>query len=357
MKKNILLILLNAFLYSQYYHTYRTAESLSMGETRLSVYHNTRSFLDNPALLVGQRSDFTILSTQIKIDSKSFDYLDFVNNHEDDFDNLSAEKESSEYKQALDNIQNDIRPFENSTIRNQLSLGIGMVKNDIGFHLQHVSTLHIRPDILLTPKFVISNTNEVMLAIGYGRKVEEISKKLKLGVNFKYFTKNTFDNLLFDMVRLSSATAVDYILDTIPAMTTGYSVEIGGLYQFTDDIIFSAVIRNFPGSYLDEHPGLFFDFGARWQYYGVEAVAEYSDFFNIFERPFAQHLHMGFRYTIPYVQVIDVRYGYNQGFPTIGVGLNLAFFHFNYAFHQKAYSDFLFDDVGKSHTIEIRFSF
>ena len=354
--KQILITLLMTFYVciSQYYHEFRTVESLSMGETRLSVFHNTRSFLANPALLVGQKAEFNIFSVMLKLDSKAFDYLDFVNDHQVDFDGLEAEKETELYKTSLDNIQNALRPFENEAIRNQVNFGIGLVRDNFGFMIQEVSTLHIRPDILFTPKFELSNANEFSITVGYGHQVNE---KLKLGMNFKFFTKNHIEKLLFDVVRLSNQDAADFILDTLPAMTTGYSTVFGGLYQFWPDLSFSAVIRNFPGTHLDENPGVFFDFGAMYERYGVQAVFEYSDLFNVYDQPFAQHLHLGFRYKIPYISdYMEVRAGFNQGFMTVGTGFDLYFFHINYAFHQKAYSTYLLDQVGKSHVFEVRFA-
>ncbi|MCB0278598.1 MAG: hypothetical protein KDD94_03800 [Calditrichaeota bacterium] len=354
MKKIISFSIILLSLNAQYYHEFRTVEALSMGETRLSIYHNTRSFLANPALLVGQKAEFNVFSAMIKLDSKAFDYLDFVNSHDQDFKDLEADKETDTYKNALENIQTALRPFENQSIRNQVNFAIGLVRDNFGFMLQEVSTLHIRPDILFTPKFNLSNANEVSVTMGYGR---QITDKLKLGVNFKFFTKNHIENLLFDVVRLSNQDATDFILDTLPAMTTGYSAIIGGLYQFWPDLTFSGVIRNLPGNHLDENPGVFFDFGAMYERYGVQAVFEYTDLFNIYELPFVQHLHFGFRYKIPYVyDYLEARIGFNQGFFTAGAGLDLYFFHLNYAFHQKAYSQYLLDEIGKSHVLEIRFA-
>jgi hypothetical protein len=360
MTKVLLALIINAFMFSQYFHELKTTQSLGMGGTKLFNYYNTRSVLDNPSLVSDRGLEISVLDFKINADASIYDIIDYVNNHEDDFDNLSEyseDKENPIYKNSIQRIKDDLRPLENIEYRTQISPGLGIVFNGFALNIYNTTTLEIRPDVVFTPKVTVNAASDMNIAFAVGQR---FTKKLQIGAALRARLRGTADELLFDIINVASNgdDLENIVTDTLKeSLNTGVSVDFGAIYDFNKQMRFAASLRNFPGT-IEGDKQVHLDLGVEYDIWLVKAIFEVHDFFGTYGNSYWHNIHMGARMHLPFFKRISVSAGLNQGFPSIGIDMDLWYAQLAYSYYQQSFSaSSLTQDKTNFHSINFRLFF
>ena len=358
--KILLSILINTTVFSQYFHELKTTQSLGMGGTKLFNYYNTRSVISNPSLVSDRNLEVSIIDLKVNFDNSLSDIINYIIDHEEDFENLdtySEDKENPIYKNSIERIKNDLRPLENIEYRLQVNPGFGIVFNGFALNVYNTTSLEVRPDVLFTPKVTVNAASDMNLAIAVGQR---FTKKLQIGASLRARYRGAANELLFDIVDIAGKgeNFGDIITDTLKqSLNFGVSVDFGAIYDFNKRMRFAAVLRNFPGT-VEGDKKVHLDLGVEYDIWLVKAIFEIHDFFGTYGNSYWHNFHMGARMHLPFFKRISVSAGLNQGFPSAGIDINLWYAQLAYSYYQQSFSpSSLTQDKTNFHSMQLRFFF
>jgi|GEM_PF-895462 len=289
----------------------------------------------NPALLASKSFKLTLAGVQVQTSTAFFDVIDYMVDHSDDFKKLdqkyTPKLTAKESDALIEQLRRDAAPLDNIWYRGQAVPSIGVNISNFAFGIYNVSSLQIRPDVgLLIPKFQVQVFNDLVFALGYGRQFME---NLALGANLKIIRRNSAPIMKIQVEEING------LEDTweegraeLKEAKSGYGLDLGAVYDLAPNLKLGATLQDFLGQIDGINTPTNLRIGVFSQPLPrLNLAAELEDFFNREGEKLFNKFHLGAEYQVP---VLRFRLGFNQGYPTAGVGLDLRLIQFNYTYYR-----------------------
>lgn len=307
----------------------------AMGGISVSNAKGTFAYTYNPAVLAKGESQFTLAGIQTAFSNEFFDVIDYALDNSDNFrkldKNYQPKLSTQQSDSVIDYLRREAVALDNIWYHANLIPSIGLTMNNIGVSIYSNGCFAVRPDVgIIVPKFHVQLYDDLILALGYGKYYR---KNLAFGMNLKIIRR--FETPLVKI----QIEEVDNFNDTLEeAMEDmqrgkwGYGIDLGALYHFRPNLNIGVMVQDFLGQVDAINTPMNVKIGVHYQHSPQLALGgEIVDFFNRRGEHLFSKIHLGAEYEL---SILRGRLGINQGYPTIGVGINLWVLQFNYTFYR-----------------------
>jgi hypothetical protein len=304
---------------------YYNIRSLGMGGAGVATGKGVEAMVYNPALLAQVPFDLALPRIRIEFTDDLFEIIKFATDHQDDFANYKSLPPDAG-KKFLD----DMAPFDDKWVRFNLAPAVGLSLQRIAVLGYNNTRGGIRLDKgIYTPRTYAEGVMDNVVTGGISLPA---MPGLDVGLGIKYI-----DRRESGLVKLSASSLggnkkiIQDVIDKISESKTGYGVDVGGIYKLTESIQLGFVMQDLLGKVGDDDLRLNVRAGACWHpVRGLTLAADIVDLLNRGSDAALKKVHLGAEVDVP---VLKLRVGINQGYPTIGVGLNLLILQIEYAYY------------------------
>jgi len=368
---------------------------LSMGGAFVAVADDQNIFNFNPAGMVQRTGgEFTLLEVAGGVAQDTLEVLDFISDNESDLTNIGTSPRRAELVNEIKNNISKLNPrvYVAADIASYVSgpsfMGLPL---HVGFGAFGVidASFNLNPGILI-PNISYTINNDLIFPLSLAKrwKAPIIPGRIGVGVTGKIIRRSQVSRQNQSILELDD-------LETPPIATgTGFGMDLGFLYQPTDRFNLGMMVRDFGGTNLsfdkvDAEDGFqalperdttirprtdigialvpekilfFLPTTDRWtlsadvrDVFNKEHHILFEDGFkNVIGEDFYTHLHLGaeFRYWF-----FRFRGGFNQGYPTFGLGLDIPLLKLDYAFYSVELGDQAGDLRQGNHIVSLAFRF
>jgi len=344
---------------------YRGVRPLGMGGAFLAVSDDHNAFFYNPAgITQREKATFTLFELPIGISKDLFDTYKFFSDNQDDledFEDLDIDRQQELVTDVIARITHN---------RNHITAGFPNI-NYIGgpsslvqwgwgvFGIYDVK-LKVNRGII-APNVDMWGSVDAIVIVPVAHKIEYlplmVPGNLSVGANLKYINRWRIEEKKISILQFEQ-------FDPDLQKGKGVGIDLGALYQLTDKWQFAMAITDFGGTKIDYEsvdvdggvdkpagsgvitPSWDVGFAYRpdsipyWPGKRLETkdiltlVVDVNDITDsdegLFKATFFTKLHMGAELNL--FKQLKVRGGFNQGYPTLGLGLSALFLHIDYAF-------------------------
>jgi hypothetical protein len=304
---------------------HQNIRSLGMGGAGVATGKGVESMVYNPALLAQVPFDLAIPRLRIEISDDMLEVIKFAVDHQDEF----AEFEDLE-PGAATKFLDDMAPFDDQWVNFMLAPAIGLSLQRIGFLGYSSTQLGVRLDKgIYSPRVYAEGYSDNVFTGGLSLPA---TPRLDIGVGIKYIDRRSSGLIKLSASALGDNQEVlEEVNDQIEESKTGFGVDIGGIYEFTDAIDIGFVLQDFLGKVGDDDLSLNVKAGVAWELApGITLAGDLVDLMNRRSDSAFKKVHLGAEFDIP---IVKARFGLSQGYPTIGLGLSLLILQFDYAFY------------------------
>lgn len=363
--------------------------------TAIADDHNTFNF--NPAGMVQRTgAQFTLLEIAAGGAQDTKEAYDFISDNEDDltnFENLSQARQ----EQLINEISNDIsklnpRVYAAGDVASFVSgpSFLGMPVH-VGFGGFFVVDASFRLDTgVLVPNisYEVNNDIVVPLSVAHRWDMPLLPGRIGVGATGKYIRRSKIEQERLSVLQLDDLEAPPF------ATGNGLGMDLGLLYQPTDRVNVGAMVKDFMGTKLkydmvaaeDGYPQqpsrssvirASTNFGVavtpkkllwlvptsdRWTFsadvWDVFNEDDHVLFENGFRKPFGEnlytHLHAGAEYRWWFLRF---RGGVSDGYPTMGLGLDIPLLKLDYAYYSRELGRLAGDLRQENHVISLALRF
>jgi len=312
--------------------------TLGMGGAGIATATGSFSYIYNPALLVKEKFSLTLPGIQFAFGDNFFEIIDYAVENEENF--LMLDEESSATQAEKDSLLNFLRieaaQLDNIWYKTSITPYFGMVVKNIGISMYNVTNLATKVDVgIIVPKLKIYAYDDLVLSLGYGFQYNE---KLALGFGAKFIRR--FESPVFK-VQIEEAAGFEETFEEgfeeMKEGETGFAADVGALYQFNEKLMFAAVAQDLLGKVGANTIPLNFKLGMMYQLNNkLQLAADIEDFFNNDGDKFVNKIYFGAEYRLP---IISFRFGFGQGYPAVGLGLNLWIMDLAYTLYSTEVTD------------------
>ncbi len=296
-------------------------------------------------------------------------------------------------EKGLKDISSALTDLSNSNKNNQYQAVINRIPSDFalkasfqpagvtfgGFGIGVFNAMEMRAQILnpSSPKVKIQGASDLAPMMTYGTTASAFDMPLKVGISAKYVLRGRIINTLTkDNIVEKSAT--DILNGTVTAnigvaSLSGISFDMGLLSPIGDSAQWGLVVHNIGGTLSGSYSGSNSETGSYsetlpmylslgyaqrikaddWAYIGkVIGDFEYTADVNFVYRDIYKNIHMGLEKDLV-GDIMSVRLGLNQGYPTIGLGFDLKLIRIQYAYSTDEKGSYIGDDPVAFHSFEI----
>jgi len=318
---------------------------MGMGGLTTTIGTNAHTFFYNPALLNRQKFSLEIPSVGVGLDNDAIDVMNFINDHQDDFENFE-DLTPEEQDQFLE----DSQAFDNKWVGVQAEPYIGFAVNGLGVGAYSVTHANVKIDQgVFVPAVGMRGFMDVVIGAGIGREITIMGKTFEMGITGRYVQRRSVSPIRVSAQDANDAEdIVQTALDELEDAKTGFGVDVGMVRSMKLDLMgkgldldYAVVIQDLIGS-LDGYIKPNVKIGAmihmpftnlvmipRW-----DVGIEINDFFNRQGVNFFQRINIGTEVSL-LSGFLKARGGFHQGYPTIGAGLSLLVIHLDYAFFTR----------------------
>lgn len=313
--------------------------SLGMGGAGVASAHGAYSYVYNPALLTRQGFTLSIPGLEAEIGEKFLDLLDFVVDNRENFEKLNKSSAYVSHEEKAEIIK-DLRAggaeFDNIWHRGTVFPAFGIVIKNFAFSVYNISQFAGKIDVgIIVPKVQIQAISDLVFSFGYGHQVNE---KLSMGVGLKLIKRYESPLMKLQVEEMSNMSEIiDEGLAEMKQEKRGYGFDIGALYKLTPNLEIAAMAQDILGDVEDVATPFNFKLGMQYLYnQNLILAADIDDFFNRDGDKFVNKIYLGGEYRF---SVLRFRLGFGQGYPAIGLGLNLKVVQVNYAYFTREIAD------------------
>ncbi len=346
---------------------YMDVAQMGMGGLTTMIDGSAHSLFYNPALLNRQKLAVDFSPAGIGATSNMFDMIDFVDKHQDEFENF----DDLTMQEKID-FANASATFDNRWVGAQASPYLGAAWRGYAAGAYAVSQADVKLDQgVLVPAVVMRGYIDAVFGAGYGRKLAIINKEWELGATARFVQRRTLNTT---RITARDAESVDDIgqtaLDELKNEISGFGLDLGmirtvqpGWLGRPVDVDFGVVIQDFVG-YLDGYvkPNVKIGALAHVPYVsklwlpravvGMEAV----DFFNRQGVNILQRINIGSEIYTAY-NFLAIRGGFHQGYPTWGAGLNFRVLKIDYAYFTRELGTRPGQSPESTHRVQMTFGY
>jgi len=304
---------------------HQNIRSLGMGGVGVATGKGVEAMVHNPALLAYVPFDLAIPRIRLELSDDFFDIVRFAVDHQEEFaeiDQLDAERA----RQFLD----EMAPFDDQWVNFFIAPAVGLSLQRVGLIGYSSTQAGIRLDKgIYTPRVYAEGVMDNVVSAGLSLPA---TPHLDVGASFKYI-----DRRESGLVKLNASALKDNgevlqeVLDKISESRTGYGIDLGAMYKFSQTLRLGFVLQDALGRVGDDDLKLNAKAGVYWKFAkGVTLAGDIEDLLNRNSDSAFKKLHLGAELDVP---VLKLRVGISQGYPSVGVGMHLLMIQFDYAYY------------------------
>jgi len=308
---------------------YNTMRDRAMGNVGILSAKGATAFINNPALLTRGNVSISPVTIQFFLNNNFLELGDFIGDNNEDFANFDSLSPGK-----LDTLYTDLNKIDNRWMKLGFPVSAGITIKNLGFAFYGTPNLEVKIDkgIYEPTAFGRGNFDRV-ITFGLGLGLDFLVPGLKGGVGVKLITRKEIPEIKFGFSEITSGEDIigDLLEDSLSISRTGVAFDIGGLYKMSDGFEVGFVLADLFGS-LDndslagDTSGTDFEtnlkVGARMNLpFRIKGEIMVVDLLNKRDTNFYNRVHIGAEMDLV---ILKIRGGFNQGYPTYGVGINLA---------------------------------
>ena len=306
--------------------------SQAMGGTGITMPRGSFGYVYNPAILSDRKFNLSLVGLNVDLSKGFFDVINYMRDNSSNFKKLgkdSANVSVDEKSQIMQELRVDATKLDNIWFKPVLTPLVGATIQNFGVGMYNVARLGVKLDVgIIDPSIKAFAQDDLVLSFGYG---QHIAKNLAVGIGAKIirrFESGTID-IAIEQTEGMNAT-IDTSFDQLKKGKTGFGIDIGAIYRWSDKIKFSAAVQDFFCQIGADNPPMNLKLGMAYQYHKqFQVFADVENIFNTNGEQFINKIHLGAEYQMP---VLSFQAGFNRGYPTIGVGVDVWVLRFNYAY-------------------------
>ncbi|MBN2090729.1 hypothetical protein JW964_14045 [candidate division KSB1 bacterium] len=349
MKKMIIFLLMWVIIFSQFNFAkdytraveYKLLRNEAMGGAGIAGAKGTFSFLYNPAFLGEKKFHLTLADVQFVFADHFIDLVNYMVDNNDDFKKLnndySPKLTAQQSDSLIDYLRREAVVLDNNWYQGRLIPAIGLTVGNFALGVYNTANVALLGDIgIVIPKVNIKVYNDLVFNLGYG----------------KYFTDNLSIGTNFKMIRRFEAPVIKLQIEEMNNMQdtweagseefkqgqNGFGIDLGALYHINERLRMGVVCQDFLGQIDNQNTPMNLKIGALFQPTPeLSLVGEFRDLFNYQGDNFFKKVNLGGEFRMP---ILRLRAGVNQGYPSIGGGIDLRFIQLNYAYIQYEAGNF-----------------
>lgn len=324
---------------------------LGMGNAFVAVAEDRNVLYYNPAGLAHlERTRISGVGLHGGIDHKFFEVLNFISDNEEnfsDFDNVDQEFYDSLAPYDDRWVAADVHAYSDFTRPN---LGIGLFTNGrVQFKIDRG---------VYEPRVYAEITDDIVGVIGAGMELGRFD--VRVGGALKGVWRRETSRALTALEIADFEP--DEILDDLESAEPGFSMDLGMTWHREGSRwTTGAVLRDAAGYIGGEGIDTALDLGASWRPVSnsgglLRSVLLAADLRNSLQEDVSlgNKIHLGAEVSIP---VLSVRGGFNQGYPSVGMSLNIPFLTLDYALYGRELGAFPGDEGQFMHAFEVRIGY
>jgi len=320
------------------------AAQLGMGGiTTVARGHNAHAVFYNPALLNHREFDLDISLISGGLDDDAVEVIDFIDAHQNEFDDFEELTFAEQNRFIMDSQQ-----FDNKWVSVALSPFSGMAIENIGTAVYSVILADVKVDHgVFIPAVGMRGYQDNVLGFGLGLPIKLTGKEINFGFSLRFIERRTFKPL---RVSAADADELDQVIETsfdeFEKTENGFGFDIGlihtlpvNLLGWNTDLDIGIVAQDLIGvldSYMipNINIGAITPLPASLSPLNCDVAVEFTDLFNRQGVGLVQRLNLGAEKNI-LSNIISLRCGLHQGYPTFGLGLKLLFIEGDYAYFTR----------------------
>ena len=327
---SLLLLLLASNVFAQPRGVfYNTMRDKAMGNVGILSAKGATAFINNPALLTRGKVNISPITLQLFLNNNFVDLGNFINDNAKDleaFDSLRISK--------VDSIYDELNSIDNRWMKVGVPVSAAITLKNLGFAFYATPNLELKIDKgIYEPRVFGRGTFDKVMTFGFGKGLDFLAPGLKGGVAVKLITRDDIPEVKLGFSEITSGgdAAEDLLEDSLQVSRTGVAFDIGGLLKMSDGLEVGFVLADLFGSLDNDSLALdssATDFetnlkiGARIDLpFRIKGEVMIVDFLNRQDTNIFNRVHIGAEMDLV---VLKIRGGFNQGYPTYGLGVNLA---------------------------------
>jgi hypothetical protein len=309
--------------------------ALGMGDAFVAYGDNVGAFIYNPALLA-QMNGFKIAipDLQVSVNNEFYDVIDYMVDNQDkfeDWDSLSATEKNE--------LVNGMKSFDDRWVDVAARPLAGVIlPMGVGLAVYDNLLMKVKLDRgIWEPRGYADLRNDLVFIGGYARSV---SPKLAVGGNIKFISRRYSGAIKLNASQFGEMDEIyEDVSDSLESAKSGFGLDVGAVYNFMPNLDFGASIIDLIGTVDGDKTPINFRIGAAYNvtggfmtnpfFKGLTIAADLDDMFNRDGDHLFNKLHIGADLRMRFV---DLRCGFNQGYPCFGVGLNLYILSLDYTY-------------------------
>ena len=305
---------------------YNTMRNRAMGGVGIISARGATAFINNPALLNRGKVSVSPFSLQLLFNNSFVELGDFLSDNLENFanfDSLSSEE--------LDTIYQDLNSIDNRWMKLGLPLSSAITVRNIGIAIYGDIGGELKIDKgIYEPRFFAKGILDRVITFGYGKGVDFVMPGLKAGAAVKIITRQEAKELKLGFSDLEDwEDAISALQDSLSSGKTGFGIDIGGLYSLNDKIELGFVIADIIANIEDDDIAPNLKLGASYKLLNrISGEINFVDFFNTDGTNFFKRVHIGGEIDL---LILKLRGGFYQGYPSFGLGINLAIIQVDFA--------------------------
>ena len=327
----------------------RGAAELGIGGTTSLYGYNSSATMYNPALLNRAKFRLDLFSIGIGYDQQIANLVKYIKDHNKEFNNFDSLSSNPDTNRMLQQqFLNSMEKYDDMWFKLGIAPQIGFTIKHFGFVMSDQTYPEVKLDRgIFNPMAAVRGYTDLAFYGGYGDEYTlplfGKDRTIEYGVTAKILTRREVPLKRISATKLQSNTdLLDQVKNDFNKKKTGFGIDIGLAHNMSDRWELGAVMHDAIGTF-DGHyvtPNLVFgtkyslkelllpddEIVKRWIVTG-----EIQDWFNGGGTSFFYKWHMGTEIDI--LNRFALRGGFNQGYPTAGVGLDLWILKLDYAYY------------------------
>lgn len=320
--------------------------ALGMGGAFVAAGDRAGAMFYNPALLSKVRFDLSIPSLRLEMDTDLVDMLNFVGDNQEKF----VKFDSLTYQERQEFL-NDVAKYDDLWMATRVSPLLNLVIAHIGVAAYNVTDIKLKVDKgIYTPRVMADVRSDIVYAIGYGGKFPMVDTPgLKLGALVKVINRSESGSIKISAADLGNTEdIIQEALDSLSTPKVGFGLDVGALYKASPVLDVGVVFQDLIAGIEGDWPPINFKVGLAYRPLAaipllplaksILLAADVEDLFNYEGNSFFNKVHLGAQLKLPFFP-FTFRAGINQGYPTLGLGLNLLLIKVDYAYYSQELGD------------------
>jgi len=335
-------------------------KALGMGGAFVAGGDNANALVYNPALLGRAQFGLVIPSLRFRLDNDFLEVANFAVDHRDDFalyDSLYTDPLDSSSTQALSDFLDAMTPYEDRWGKTRFAPMISFTFKNFGIGVYNTTDIWIKVDKgIYNPRVYGQAVSDLVFLTGYAHPLRE---ELTVGVTGKYISRRRSG-----LVRIATSDlgGTNEILkpayDRLRVDERGVGLDLGILYAARPRLDLGVVLQEAFGQIGGENMPRNLKVGVAYRCGTIPwlplkdgvVAADVEDLLFTSGDSVFKRVHFGGAMTL---SVFDVRAGFNQGYPSVGLSLNLFIFKINYVYYGEESGRLPGEDADWLHALEL----